>query len=68
MTQIRQMINTVKFARNPQMMLNQMLQSNPNYKQIINAINANGGDTKKAFYQLSKEKGVDPQTILNQIR
>ena len=65
---IKRMMNMVQTASNPQAMLNQMLQNNPQYKQIINAINANGGNLQKAFYQMAKEKGVDPNTILNQLR
>ena len=50
---------------NPQMMLEQMMQSNPQMKNIMNYINQNGGDPKQAFYKMAQEKGIDPNQILN---
>ena len=47
---------------------NRILQNNPQLKQAIDYVKANGGDPKEAFYKLAKEKGVDPQTILNQLK
>ena len=64
----KQMMNTIRNCGNPQMMLNQMLGSNPTYKQVIEYVNANGGDAESAFYKMAKEKGVDPNEILNQLR
>ena len=66
--QIRQLMQTVQMARNPQMAINQMAQSNPQMKQAIDYVNANGGNAKDAFYKLAQEKGVDPNSILNQLR
>ena len=45
------------------MLLNQMMQNNPNMKQLNDYINK-VGDPQKAFYQMAKEQGVDPQQIL----
>ena len=49
-------------------MLNQMMQNNPQYKQVMDYVNQNGGDPQKAFYAMAKEKGVNPEDILNQLR
>ena len=68
MGQIKQMMNTVRMAQNPQMALNQMTMNNPNLKQVMDYVNANGGDPKTAFYKLAKEKGVNPEEILSQLR
>lgn len=65
---IQQMMKTVQMARNPQMMLQTMVRSNPAMKQAIDYINQNGGDPEQAFYRLADEKGVDPQEILNSLR
>ena len=54
-------------AQNPQMAIMQMAQNNPNMKQALDYINANGGNPKDAFYKLAKEKGVDPDSILNSL-
>jgi hypothetical protein len=44
------------------------MMNNPGMKQVMDYINASGGDPEKAFYKLAQEKGVDPQEILAQIR
>lgn len=50
------------------MMFNQMIGQNPQIKQVVDYVNANGGDPQKAFYKLAEEKGVNPDDILNQLR
>ena len=66
--QIRQMMQMVRSAGNPQAMLNQMMQSNPQMKQAMDLVNQHGGDPKKAFYSLCEQRGVDPNQILNMIK
>lgn len=44
-----------------------MTSQNPQLAQAIKYVNDNGGDAKAAFYKLAKEKGVNPQSILNQL-
>lgn len=65
--QIKQMMNLIKSSRNPQVVLNQMVMSNPQLKQAMDYVQNNGGDAKKAFYTLAKEKGVNPDDILKQL-
>ena len=65
---LRQMANAVRNSRNPQMMLMQLAQSNPQMKQAIEYIGQNGGNAKEAFYALAKQKGVNPDMILNMFR
>lgn len=64
---IKNMMNMLKSAGNPQMMLNQMMSQNPQIKQVMDFINTNGGDPKTAFYKAAQEKGVDPNEILRQL-
>lgn len=66
--QLKQLIGTIKSAGNPQAMMNQMIQSNPNYRKAMEYINQNGGDPKSAFYNLAQERGVDPNEILNMLK
>lgn len=68
MQSLRQMANVVRNSRNPQMMLMQLAQSNPQMKQAIEYIGQNGGNAKEAFYALAKQKGVNPDTVLNMFR
>lgn len=65
---IKQMMSIIKASQNPQAMLNQMVNSNPQMKQVMEFINKSGGDPKKAFYTLAEQNGVDPQQILNMLQ
>lgn len=65
---IKQMMNMVRGAQNPQAMMNQILTSNPQMKQVMDLINQSGGDPKKAFYALAEQRGVDPNDILSMLR
>lgn len=64
---IRQMANMMKFMNNPQGMLTQMAQNNPQAKQVLDMMNS-GKSPKDLFYQMAEEKGVDPNEILNMLR
>ena len=61
--QIRNMVNLIKNAGNPQALLNNMIAQNPQMKQAIQYVNDNGGNPKAAFEKLAKEKGIDPDEI-----
>ena len=61
--QIRNMVNLIKNAGNPQALLNNMIAQNPQMKQAIQYVNDNGGNPKAAFEKLAKEKGIDPIEI-----
>ena len=43
-------------------------QNNPQMKQVMDYIRACGGNPQQAFYMLAKQKGVDPNTIINQTK
>lgn len=58
----------VKNAGNPQAMLNQIMQNNPQMRQVMDLVNQNGGDAQKAFYGLCEQRGVDPNQILNMLK
>ena len=66
---IKQMWNMLKNVNNPQAMLSQMMQSNPNFKQAQEQVNELAkkydGDYKKAFFAKAKEMGVNPDDLIN---
>ena len=66
--QIRQLISMVKSAQNPQLMLNQLMQSSPQMAQVMEIVRKYGGDPNKAFYALAEEKGINPQEILDLLK
>lgn len=61
-----------KNAKNPQMMLNQMMQSNPQVQKIMqdnqSLIQANGGDAEKAFRAKAAQMGIDPDEFIASFR
>lgn len=65
---IKNMMNMLRSAGNPQMMLQQMTAQNPQMQQVMNYVNENGGNAKQAFYKLAQEKGVNPDEILNMLK
>lgn len=66
--QIMQMIRMIKSAGNPQLMISQVLQMNPQLRQAMEIIRDYGGDANKAFYAIAEKNGIDPEEIMNLIR
>ena len=58
----------VKAAKDPYSYLNSLAQSNPRMREAIDYVKKNGNDPKAAFYKMAQEKGVDPESILSQLR
>lgn len=58
----------VQTSKNPQALMQTILQQNPNYNSVMQIVNNYGGDPKAAFYGLAKEKGVDPSSILSMMK
>ena len=58
------MAQMFKAVNNPQQMVNQMINNNPQVKQIIDQY----GDPKTAFYKLAEQKGINPDDILNMLK
>ena len=65
---VKQMANMMKMYSNPQMMLNQLAQNNPQAKELVNLLQNSGKSPKDLFYQMAQEKGVDPNEILNMLK
>ena len=68
LSQVKRLLNLVRSSQNPQAMMYQMMQNNPQLKQAVEYINQNGGNPRDAFYALAKERGVDPNEILNMLK
>lgn len=61
---ILQTIQKIKGMGNPAMMMQQM----PQYKQVMDYVNANGGDPQAAFYAKAQEMGINPDEIIKAMR
>ena len=66
--QIRQMMQMVRSASNPGAMITQLMQNNPQMRQVMDLVKASGNDPKAAFYRLAEQKGIDPNSILEQLK
>ena len=58
----------LKTASNPQAMVDQMMQNNPNYKKIQEIGQKYNGDYRQAFYDTAKQMGIDPDDFLNSLK
>ena len=64
---VKQLMNAVRFAQNPQAALAQAIQSNPQYAQLQNILQQYGNDPGKAFRELAQQTGYDPDEILRNL-
>ena len=65
---IRKTIQTLKAAKDPQTLMQQMMmQKNPGMQQALSYIQQHGNDPKKAFENLAREKGLDPEEIMKNL-
>ena len=65
---IKNTITMLKNAKNPAALMQSLIQQNPEYKRAADYIQSCGGDPKKAFEQLAREKGIDPEEIAAALR
>ena len=65
---VKQMMNMVRSAQNPQAALNQLIMNNPQMKQVMEIVNQHGGDPMAAFTAVAKENGMDPDEILGMLK
>lgn len=65
---IKNTITMLKNAKNPAALMQSLIQQNPEYKRAADYIQSCGGDPKKAFEQLAREKGIDPAEIAAQLQ
>lgn len=63
LSQIYQIMN----SPNPMALFNQLAMGNPNLQPIANALK-NGANPQALFLELCKQKGVDPNQFLEQIK
>jgi hypothetical protein len=54
----------IKAISNPQTMIQQL----PQFKQVMDYVNENGGDPQRAFYKMADQMGINPDDIINQLK
>lgn len=65
--QLKQTLNVVRAARNPQAALMGMMNNNPQMQQVMDIVNKHDGDPMAAFRAMAEENGLDPDEILSMI-
>ena len=65
---IKQMIGMIRTAQNPQAMINQLMMTNPQMKQVMEIVRQHGGDPMAAFRAEAQDRGVDPDEIMNMLK
>lgn len=65
---LKQAMNMVRSAGNPQAMLQQVIAGNPNYSKLQTILQQNNGDAKQAFYAIANQLGVDPNEIIGMLK
>ena len=68
MGQIKQMMQMVRTASNPQAVISQLMASNPRMQEVMRFVEKHGGDPMKAFRAEAEARGVDPEEILSMLR
>ena len=68
LSQIKGLMNFMQSGGDPTVMRQSMLQNNPNGNSIIAAIAKHGGNAEAAFYDMAKQKGVDPNLVLGMLK
>lgn len=62
------MYNQVRQSRNPEKTMEMLLANTPQYQNVMNYIRQNGGDAKSAFYNMAAQMGVNPNSVLSQLK
>ena len=69
---VRNMMNAVRAAQNPQLMLNQLIMNNPlmqeKMKWVMEVVQKHGGDPMRAFRAEAEANGINPDEIMGMLR
>ena len=65
---VKNIFNLINGSSNPMQMILGLASKNPTIQNVINMTSQSGKSYEQVFYDLAKEKGVDPNSILNQLK
>lgn len=63
---LKNMLAMLNGAQNPQAALNMLAQKNPQMAQVMQLVG--GRNPQEVFYEMCRQKGVNPDDILNQLK
>lgn len=55
-------------SNNPIQFLQNLAKNNPQLSQVMNMVNMSGRTPRDLFYQMARQKGVNPEEILRMFR
>ena len=65
---IIQTFRALQQSNNPNQFMQNLMQTNPQVQQVMQMIQSSNMSPKDLFYTMAKQKGVDPEQILKQLR
>ena len=65
---VRQMMDMVRTAQDPQAAISQLAMSNPQMRQVMEIVQRHGGDPMKALREEAAAAGMDLNEIMNMLR
>ena len=68
LSNIKQMMNTLKGVSNPQQRMATLAKNNPQMKDVMTLVQNSGMPPKDLFYKMAQEKGVNPDEILKALQ
>ena len=68
LSQAKQMLGMLQSCGDPQKALNMLAQNNPQMGALMSMISGSGMSAKDLFMQTAKQKGIDPNTIINALK
>ena len=62
---VQMMVKMFKGMKNPQALIEQALNNNPQLKSVLDAAN---GDPEKAFRDMAKKMNINPDEVINMLK
>ena len=68
MSVVKSIVGMLSGSANPYQVLTGIAAKNPMIKNVMDSANSSGKSYKDIFYELAKQKGVDPNSIIGQLK
>ena len=65
---IKNLMSAVQMSTDPNAALANIINQNPNLRNLVMLAKSNGADLQQVFYTLAQQKGVNPNDVINALR
>ena len=62
------LLKSIFNSSNPKELLNSLISSNPQYKNVMNLLQSSGMTPKQFFYNYAQQNGIDPDQFINSLK